>query len=161
MITHGALLGAAIGGHGGPAPTTLAYAAPEKAGRAFAAAPPVLPPLRAAALGKAEDSRAAKAVAAQMAPARVDRGALKVLAAPAPQLRARPPVSGGVAPPLRAAAKHDVLIGHETAKGVATGLQDAGHLPEPHRLQQESGLNPVRLTIALLLGLNLAPSPYG
>jgi uncharacterized protein YcbK (DUF882 family) len=127
VITRGALAGAApvaaIGGHGGPAPITLAYAAPEKPAAPLPPPRPVLPPLRAAALGKAEDSRAAKAVAAQMAPARVDRGALKVMAAPAPQLRARPPVSGGVAPPLRAAAKHDVLTGHETAKGVATGFK--------------------------------------
>ena len=129
VITHGApsgaILGAAVGSHGAPAQTTLAYAAPqvEKAAAPLPPPRPPLPPLRAAALGKAEEFRAAKAVAAQMAPARVDRGALKALAAPTPELRARPPVSGGVAPPLRAAAKHDVLTGHETAKGVATGFK--------------------------------------
>jgi hypothetical protein len=127
VITRGALLGAAIGGHAGAAPTTLAYAAPmpqaEKLAAPLPPPRPSMPPLRAAALGKAEDTRAAKAVAAQMAPARVDHGALKVLAAPTPELRARPPVSGGVAPPLRAAAKTNVLTGHETARGVATGFK--------------------------------------
>ena len=122
VITHGAPLG----GHGGGGATiTLAYAAPQ-ADKAVAPLPPPRPamtPLRAAALGKAEEFRAAKSLASQMAPARVDRSALKLLAAPAPELHARPPVSGGVAPPLRAAAKRDVLTGHESAKGVATGFK--------------------------------------
>jgi uncharacterized protein YcbK (DUF882 family) len=135
VITHGALRGAVMDGHGG-APITLAYAAPTtQTDKAVAPLPPPrpsMPPLRAAALGKAEEFRAAKSVAAQMAPARVDRGALKVLAAPAPALRARPPVSGGVAPPLRAAAKRDVLTGHESAKGVATGFKT-----------QATSLNPI------------------
>ncbi len=134
VITHGGTLRARVdetpvatlGGkaaHGADS-VTLAYAGPSpRTERAAAPLPPPrppLPPLRAAAQGKAEE-RAAKA-ATQMAPARVDRGALHALAAPAPELRARPAVSGGVAPPLRAAAKHDVLAAHATAKGVETGF---------------------------------------
>jgi hypothetical protein len=105
-------------------------AQPDKAVAPLPPPRPAMPPLRAAALGKAEEFRAAKSVAAQMAPARIDRGALKVLAAPS--LPARPPVSGGVAPPLRAAAKRDVLTGHESAKGVATGFKT-----------QATSLNPI------------------
>jgi uncharacterized protein YcbK (DUF882 family) len=123
VITQGAVLG----GHGAAAPTTLAYVAPlpqvEKSAAPLPPPRPVMWPLRPAALGKAEETRVAKAVAAQMAPARVDRGALKSLSTPAPALRARPSVSAGVAPPLRAAAKQDILTGHESAKGVAKGFK--------------------------------------
>jgi hypothetical protein len=146
VITRGGTLGGTLGGplggtlratldetpvatlggraaHGADS-VTLAYAGPSpRTERAAIPLPPPRPPLqplRAAAQGKAEE-RAAKA-ATQMAPARVDRGALHALAAPAPELRSRPAVSGGVAPPLRAAAKHGVLAAHATAKGVETGF---------------------------------------
>jgi uncharacterized protein YcbK (DUF882 family) len=123
VITHGEKLGGTTA-HGADS-VTLAYAGPSpQAQRAAAPLPPSRPsltPLRAAAQGKAEE-RAARAANSQMAPARVGRGALKVLAAPAPELRARPAISGGVAPPLRAAARNNVLAAHATAKGVDTSF---------------------------------------
>jgi uncharacterized protein YcbK (DUF882 family) len=108
---------------------TLAYASPSPA----IASPPLPPPrpasapLRAAALGKAEEARAAKA-ATQMAPARVDRGALQAMVASTPQAHARPSVSGGLAPALRAAAKPDLLAAN----------------PPPHALRSQFGQQPTQ-----------------
>ena len=94
----------------------LAYAATPKVAPNAAPVSAPLPParpaglaLRAAALSKAEERAAAKHAAEQMAPARVDRGALQAMVAPAPQTRAPSASRGGVAPALRKAAKLDPL----------------------------------------------------
>ncbi len=89
---------------------------------------PAMPPLRAAALGKAEEARAAKAAATQMAPARVDRVALQAMVTSTPQTHARPTVSGGLAPALRAAAKTDLLAAN----------------PPPRNLQNHFGEQPAQ-----------------
>ena len=120
-ITHGSAtlgsvtLAAAPALRGDAAP--LAYVAPvslasTEMAPAAAPLPPPRPnfaPLRAAAIGKAEQARAAKAAAAQMEPARVDRAALAGMVAPARNAGAHPTVSGSFAPPLRAAARLDAF----------------------------------------------------
>ena len=104
-----------------PAPS----AAPQRAEPANAHAP--AKPLRAAALGKAEESRAAKSAAAQMAPARADRAALASLITAAPPT-GRP--AAGFAPPLRAAARADVFAAAPTTPGQSNRFSDkATQLP--------------------------------
>jgi uncharacterized protein YcbK (DUF882 family) len=111
---------------------TLAYASPSPA----IASPPLPPPrpasapLRAAALGKAEEARAAKA-ATQMAPARVDRGALQAMVASTPQAHARPSVSGGLAPALRAAAKPDLLAANPPPRALRSQFGQQPTQPDP------------------------------
>ncbi len=123
VITHGAtpalrgdveaapLAYVSAAAHMQAAPTQAELAPPAQA-PAAAPLPPPRPsfaPLRAAAIGKAEQARAAKAAVAQMEPARVDRAALAAMVAPTRNAGARPTVSGSFAPPLRAAAKPDLF----------------------------------------------------
>ncbi len=106
---------------------SLSYAASPVSAIAAPPLPPPRPaiaPLRAAALGKAEDARAAKAAATQMAPARVDRVALRAMVVSTPQMHARPPVSGGLAPALRAAAKPDVLAANAPPRNLQNHFGD-------------------------------------
>jgi uncharacterized protein YcbK (DUF882 family) len=111
---------------------TLAYASPSPA----IASPPLPPPrpasapLRAAALGKAEEARAARA-ATQMAPARVDRGALQAMVASTPQAHARPSVSGGLAPALRAAARPDLLAANPPPRALRSQFGQQPTQPDP------------------------------
>ena len=101
----------------------LAYAAaPEEPAPPLPPQRPAAAPLRAAALGKAEESRAIKAASGQMAPARVDRAALKALVEATPTARAHPPAAGGFAPALRAAAKPDLFAANLPPRGVPTGF---------------------------------------
>jgi uncharacterized protein YcbK (DUF882 family) len=107
---------------GASASEPLAYAAP-----AEETAPPPLPPprpaaapLRAAALDKAEEARAIKAAAVQMAPARVDRAALQALVEATPTARAKTTAAGGFAPALRAASKPDLFVANLPQRGVQT-----------------------------------------
>jgi hypothetical protein len=86
--------------------------------------------LRAAALGKAEEARAARA-ATQMAPARVDRGALQAMVASTPQAHARPSVSGGLAPALRAAARPDLLAANPPPRALRSQFGQQPTQPDP------------------------------
>jgi uncharacterized protein YcbK (DUF882 family) len=131
IITRGASSGAAPAStlalrpsHTGET-AALAYAAAPSA--AAAPLPPPRPPLtalRAAAVSKAEEQRAAKAVAAQITPARMDRAALQAMAAPAPQHAVKPANGAGFAPALRSAAKLDALAASPPPRGVKTGFGD-------------------------------------
>ncbi len=106
-----------------PAQNVSAEIAPAKAASFQAPLPPPRPsfkPLRAAALGKAAQTRAARAAAAQMEPARVDRAALEAMVAPAREFRARPTAAGGFAPPLRAAARLDLFAANVPPRGLKT-----------------------------------------
>jgi hypothetical protein len=100
----------------------LAYAAPASVAVPLPPPRPPLPPLRAAAQSKAEDQRAAKAVASQITPARLDRATLQAMTAPAPQVEARPKNSAGFAPALRSAAKTDALAANAPRRGAQTGF---------------------------------------
>jgi hypothetical protein len=100
----------------------LAYAAPASVAVPLPPPRPSLPPLRAAAQSKAEDQRAAKAVASQITPARLDRATLEAMTAPAPQVEARPKNSAGFAPALRSAAKTDALAANAPRRGAQTGF---------------------------------------
>jgi uncharacterized protein YcbK (DUF882 family) len=100
----------------------LAYAAPASVAVPLPPPRPALPPLRAAAQSKAEDQRAAKAVASQITPARLDRATLQAMTAPAPQVEARPKNSAGFAPALRSAAKTDALAANAPRRGAQTGF---------------------------------------
>ncbi|WP_294532006.1 DUF882 domain-containing protein, partial [uncultured Rhodoblastus sp.] len=130
VITHGSRLDPRPPAS---APLTLAYAAPSPD-----LAPPPLPPprpaaapLRAAALGKAEEARAARTAASQMAPARVDRAALHSMVAATPQSQARPSVSGGLAPALRAAAKPDLLAASPPPRNLRAQFGRQPTQPDP------------------------------
>jgi hypothetical protein len=100
----------------------LAYAAPASAAVPLPPPRPPLPPLRAAAQSKAEDQRAAKAVASQITPARLDRAALQAMSTPAPEIEARPKNSAGFAPALRSAARIDALAANAPRRGAQTGF---------------------------------------
>ncbi|HUO54353.1 MAG TPA: DUF882 domain-containing protein, partial [Rhodoblastus sp.] len=132
VITHGASAGASLGA--APklrvaAPAALAYAAPMEVAVPTPPPRPAAQALRAAAAGKAEEQRAAKAVISQMTPARVDRAAVGALAAPVRQSHARPRGGAGFAPALRSAAKLDALVSDARVSGAPTGFKaKATHL---------------------------------
>lgn len=100
----------------------LAYAAPASVAVPLPPPRPPMPALRAAAQNKAEDQRAAKAVSAQITPARLDRAALQAMAAPAPQNQARPKNGAGFAPALRSASRLDALAASTPPRALKTGF---------------------------------------
>jgi hypothetical protein len=100
----------------------LAYAAPTSVAIPTPPPRPSMPPLRAAALGKAEEQRAAKAAASQMTPARLDRAAIQAAATPAPQTHAKPSSGAGFAPALRSAVKLDALAASAPTHGLKNGF---------------------------------------
>ena len=100
----------------------LAYAAPASVAVPLPPPRPPMPALRAAAQNKAEDQRAAKAVSAQITPARLDRAALQAMATPAPQNQARPKNGAGFAPALRSASKLDALAASTPPRALKTGF---------------------------------------
>jgi uncharacterized protein YcbK (DUF882 family) len=100
----------------------LAYAAPASVAVPLPPPRPPMPALRAAAQNKAEDQRAAKAVSAQITPARLDRAALQAMATPAPQNQARPKNDAGFAPALRSASKLDALAASTPPRALKTSF---------------------------------------
>ena len=121
VITHGAPLGLRPSA---AETAALAYAAPATVSLPTPPPRPPMLPLRAAALGKAEELRAARAAAAasEMTPARLDRAAIVAAASPTPQSRARSSSGGGFAPALRSAAKLDAVAAAPPAHAPKTAF---------------------------------------
>ncbi len=106
-----------------PGAAALAYATTLPAAAPMPPPRPPMPSLRDAARGKAAEQGAARAVAGEMVPARLDRAAIAALAAPTPQDGAPPAVRGGFAPALRAAARLDPFAANIAEDGVQTGFK--------------------------------------
>jgi len=147
VITLGARLGGSPVLRGAAGVEPLAYATPradlariEFASPAAESAPaaplppprPVFAPMRAAAIGKAEQARAAKSAVAHMERARVDRAALAAMVAPARNAGTRPTVAASFAPPLRAAAKLDVFAANAPPPGQPARFGSAATLLNPN-----------------------------
>lgn len=129
-----AAAGAKLRGEAGPA---LAYA-PSPAAVPVPPQRPAPAALRAAAVTKAEDQRAAKTIG-QMAPARVDRAALNSLATPNRLSKTPAPVAAaGFAPALRAAAKTEAAALRAKPQGAPSAFAAKPAQPSATRFAKDN-----------------------